>query len=386
MEIEDSDPLHALLAVLQHFLVGADVSKGDKDLFDSESTNLHDKGAGAAGLEWTMSFLCKQWKVAGDARPQGVTVTNEDILSSYSLVLSLARKLPSKEEGQKLVESFVDPVKAAAGSSLDGKTAVAVLGGLFNALEATSASRGKVLLAIFEAAPGTGAYVRLAKHLADLPAWLEGWGTGAADAAAMYAAAAALAKSEGDADTAYRCTLRQLAAYQGGAAGSAASVQAVALEACLAAVADPLVKFNIVTRGGGMVPVREEISLVSLDAVQALTKAGGDNAKIVELLQIFVEGKLEGLAAFQKADAGVLGRLGVDEEAAKKSLRLLSLCSLCAESEELPYAKVAEALDVPTDDVELWIVEVRGTGLEGVNKIGARREREREREHVFWFG
>ncbi len=44
-------------------------------------------------------------------------------------------------------------------------------------------------------------------------------------------------------------------------------------------------------------------------------------------------------------------------------MRLLSLCSLATEHEEIPYDAIASTLKVDAADVESWVIEAVGSGL-----------------------
>lgn len=44
-------------------------------------------------------------------------------------------------------------------------------------------------------------------------------------------------------------------------------------------------------------------------------------------------------------------------------MRLLTLCSLATEHEEIPYAAVAGGLEVPLSEVEPWVVAAIGAKL-----------------------
>jgi translation initiation factor 3 subunit M len=58
-----------------------------------------------------------------------------------------------------------------------------------------------------------------------------------------------------------------------------------------------------------------------------------------------------------------LQTFGIDPEACIYHLRLLSLCSLAAEHEEIPYNAIAATLQVPMDQVEQWVISAVSSGL-----------------------
>jgi PCI domain len=52
----------------------------------------------------------------------------------------------------------------------------------------------------------------------------------------------------------------------------------------------------------------------------------------------------------------VLSKHGIDNDECVSNMRLLSLCSLATEHEEIPYSAVSETLQVDEDDVEEWVL------------------------------
>jgi translation initiation factor 3 subunit M len=78
------------------------------------------------------------------------------------------------------------------------------------------------------------------------------------------------------------------------------------------------------------------------------------------LLTIFQEGKLEDYNAFVKDNGGesaVLAPYGLSSEECIRYMRILSLCSLAAEHEEIPYSTIAKTLELPSEDeVENWVI------------------------------
>lgn len=85
------------------------------------------------------------------------------------------------------------------------------------------------------------------------------------------------------------------------------------------------------------------------------------------LLQVFQEGKLDEYHAFLKANGGeakVLQPYGLSSETCIRQMRILSLCSLAAEHEEIPYSAVAKTLLLPSEDeVESWVIAAVSSGL-----------------------
>jgi translation initiation factor 3 subunit M len=85
------------------------------------------------------------------------------------------------------------------------------------------------------------------------------------------------------------------------------------------------------------------------------------------LLTIFQEGKLDDFNAFLEKNGGesaVLTPYGLQAEQCIRYMRILSLCSLATEQEEIPYATVVETLQLSSEDeVESWVIAAVSSGL-----------------------
>lgn len=76
---------------------------------------------------------------------------------------------------------------------------------------------------------------------------------------------------------------------------------------------------------------------------------------------------MEDYNAFAKENGGeeaLLAPWGLSAEQCQRYMRILSLCSLAAEHEEIPYPIVAQTLQLPSEDqVESWVIAAASTGL-----------------------
>ena len=95
--------------------------------------------------------------------------------------------------------------------------------------------------------------------------------------------------------------------------------------------------------------------MVGLAAVDAL-KDDSRYRKLFELLDIFTRGKLKDYLAFALANEALLTAHNLQHDVCVRNMRLLSMCSLATEHEEIPYAAIASDLDVPLAEVEAWVV------------------------------
>lgn len=102
--------------------------------------------------------------------------------------------------------------------------------------------------------------------------------------------------------------------------------------------------------------------LTTLTPIQALSESHPVHH---ELLEIFSEKDLEDYIDFNDEHEGFLEKEGLDHEVLHRKIRLLTLASVCAatNSREVEYKRVAKALQIPIEDVEIWIIDVIRAGL-----------------------
>jgi translation initiation factor 3 subunit M len=103
--------------------------------------------------------------------------------------------------------------------------------------------------------------------------------------------------------------------------------------------------------------------LISLDPIQALRKS---HPIYFELLEIFNAENLDDYNDFNDEHDGWLeSQLGLDQSRLYRKMRLLTLASLAASipTRALPYSKIASALQIPEQDVEMWVIDVIRAGL-----------------------
>lgn len=107
-------------------------------------------------------------------------------------------------------------------------------------------------------------------------------------------------------------------------------------------------------------PVASFASRVDIVAnpVVATLKSCSTNGKLYELLSIVSAKTLTEFTAFQKAaGAAFFKDTGLDEAELTSTMRLFTLCAQPTGFDEISYAAIAQALAVPEDDVEQWVVK-----------------------------
>jgi hypothetical protein len=129
---------------------------------------------------------------------------------------------------------------------------------------------------------------------------------------------------------------------------------AAAKEAAIGAIQDPVTLFM------------QQRGMLTMPAIQAL-KSNSDTTKLYALLTVFQEGKLDDYTRHVKENGGesaVLQPYGLSSEQCIHYMRILSLCSLAAEQEEIPYTTIANTLELESvDQVESWVIAAVSSGL-----------------------
>lgn len=123
-----------------------------------------------------------------------------------------------------------------------------------------------------------------------------------------------------------------------------------AKKAAIGAIQDPVSLFA------------QQRKILSLPAVQALQEK---SAPLYDLLRVFQEGKLEDYQSFLKKNGGesILSQWDLSPADCTRYIRILSLCSLATEHEEIPYEVVARTLETDSSEVEKWVIAAVSSGL-----------------------
>jgi translation initiation factor 3 subunit M len=97
--------------------------------------------------------------------------------------------------------------------------------------------------------------------------------------------------------------------------------------------------------------------LRALPTVQALSDS---HPVYSQLLDIFTEQDLEDYNDFRDEHEGWIEKEKLDHEKLQRKMRLLTFASLAASTpnREIPYANIAKALQIPSEDVEMWTIDV----------------------------
>ncbi|KAI8917750.1 hypothetical protein DFJ77DRAFT_457631 [Powellomyces hirtus] len=267
----------------------------------------------------------------------------KDFEPIYNLLIALIKDA-QPEIIPKLAKSITLPIVKS--SSEKAHLKLKVMSNLYNNVESNSSVRYDIFTAIINVAAQSDELEIITPHLLSVDSWLAEWGVGIAEKRALYLLLSQ--KLEASCDfkrEAYEFLLKYLATYDSDAK-SAAEAQEHALRSVKAAISIPT--------------VLDFDDLHKLSTVQNLK-----STKHFELLAIFLEGSLKQYQAFVKANPTFVPEQGLSEEDNLTKMRLLSMASLAANNVqgEVAYNTIAEALDVPIDEVEIWVINVIRAGL-----------------------
>ena len=220
--------------------------------------------------------------------------------------------------------------------------ALSILTTIFNLLPSASVSRYHVFLAVLKIVRSSGSFEILRPQLKSLGAWLSQWGVDEEDQRKLHLEISNAADEAGEKEQAYIYLLRALRNFSDDEA-STEEAQSLSAKAISLALSDPR-HFDFQ-------------DLTGLESVQCLRRT---NPTLFELLEIFNAGQLDEFTVFCDEHEGWVETLGMDQTILARKMRLLTLASLAAstQSRALPYQQISKALQVPTEDVEVWVIDV----------------------------
>ena len=187
----------------------------------------------------------------------------------------------------------------------------------------------------------------LRPQLKNLDAWVVEWETDAEDQRTLYLNIADVASEAGEADESYNYLLRALRTIPPTDSNTEESQQ-LSIRALKAALSHPS-HFSFQ-------------DLTALDSIQALRNS---NPTHFELLEVFNAELLDDYHDFLTTYPDFLSSENLREDVLERKMRLLTLTSIAASSStrSIPYAQIASALQVPSNDVEMWVIDVIRAGL-----------------------
>ncbi|GAW01027.1 pci domain-containing protein [Lentinula edodes] len=104
-------------------------------------------------------------------------------------------------------------------------------------------------------------------------------------------------------------------------------------------------------------------ALFKIDAVVA-----NKDHELFSLLQVFLNNGLSEFKSWEASHAGVLEKYDLGRAQLERKIRLLTLASLGFKNigTNLPYAKIAEAIQVDASEVEKWVIDMASSGATSI--------------------
>ncbi|RDW84961.1 eukaryotic translation initiation factor 3 subunit M [Coleophoma cylindrospora] len=273
----------------------------------------------------------------------------KEFTAAYNLLIYLVVQSPSVNKFlPKICENLSKPVTS---SPINGAgLALSVLTTVFNLLTPDNDVRYNVFQAVLRLVKGSGLFEMLRPQLKKLDTWISQWDVDEEAERKLYAQIADIAEDAGEEEQSYQYTLKALRTFDPKESKeiSSAEAQQLALRALKSALlSDKHFDFH---------------DLTSLPTIQALSDS---HPTYFELLEIFSEKELEDYNDFRDEQDGFFEKEDLDNSKLHRKMRLLTLASLAAStsSKELEYKRISKALQVPAEDVEMWVIDVIRAGL-----------------------
>ncbi|KAJ6515439.1 PCI domain-containing protein [Mycena sanguinolenta] len=243
-------------------------------------------------------------------------------------------------ETKQSVAALVQTISSASAEQISMK--YRLLSNLFNALPRKSPLRLAVYTSLLDLATANEDLAALQLSRVDVNKWLREWDISSEEKSKFLKTIVDAYEKSGDLAIAYEYSLEYVRSLPpGGPATETAALETIATALRLPFIFDfdPLFK---------------------LDAVVA-----AKNHELFSLLQIFLNDGLPQFKAWEEAHAGSLQKYQLESTHLMRKIRLLTLASLGFKNigQDLPYAKVAEALQVEPSEVEKWVIDVIRAGL-----------------------
>ncbi|MCJ1296770.1 hypothetical protein MMC34_008337 [Xylographa carneopallida] len=270
----------------------------------------------------------------------------KEFIAAYNLLVHLVRQSPNLDKFlPKICQNLSAPITSSPSNGAE--LALSVLTTIFNILPTDNETRYHVLMAILRVVRGSSSFDALKSQLKNIDLWIEQWEIDEEDQRKLYLSIAEIAQEASEDEQAYAYLLRALRTISVEEASSD-EARMLSIRALKAALLHPS-HFDFQ-------------DLTALDSIQALRKS---DALHFELLEIFNAELLDDYNDFADEHDGWIEEQILDTLVLYRKMRLLTLASLAASSQSrsLPYQQISRALQIPSEDVEMWVIDVVRAGL-----------------------
>ena len=336
-----------------------------------DTINKSEEGAGIQSAIAPLIATIREKESSENFEPDSITTQKDDILkqivgnaavlntapekefiAAYNLLIHLSNQTPNREQFFSRVCKYLSEKPVSSSPQYGPSLAVNTLTTIFNVLPLASEARYHVFLAILEVIKRTSsasAFEALVPQLeANVTNWLSAWQLDDEDARNLHLAIADLAAQSGNPTLSFTYLLHALETIPP-ASASDDEARTLAKRTLSAALTNP--------------SITDFTPLTASDAIQALRKS---DPNLFELLEIFSSGDYSEFNDFLETNS--LSSLSLPEasaEAMSTKIRELTLASIAAASSNraVPYSTIATALQVPKEDVEMWVIDSIRAGL-----------------------
>ncbi|KAI9674489.1 MAG: hypothetical protein M1817_001827 [Caeruleum heppii] len=277
----------------------------------------------------------------------------KEFIAAYNLLIHLIRQSPNLNMFLPRVCQNLSNSPINSPSANGPGMALSTLSTIFNLLQPDNDVRYHVFLAILSVVKRSGLYEVLRPQLKNVDRWIAEWESDEDEQRKLFLEVADVATEAGEEEEAYNYLLRALRTLPANESSSDES-RTLALRALKSALLHPT-HFDFQ-------------DLTSLDSIQALHRSDGT---WFELLEILNAGQLEDYENFRQENKTWFDEqekaedVPLDHAVLHRKIQLLTLASLASStpSRSLSYSSIATALQIPSEEVEVWVIDVIRAGL-----------------------
>lgn len=323
-----------------------ELAKYIQGLKNGEPTEEDEYTQRVSGLNDEQSFAALLDIFMPDMQCVFANGSEDDVVGAYSILYALCRKMSEKDQGEYTAK-LVETVNGQTGEAVELRLKMLV--NLYNSVHPTYGKiRFSVFLALVDYCTHTDQVGKVAKHLGDVEGRVTAWKLSTGEQQQVYLKLAEATKDYQGGEMAQKFLVKYLSLW--GPKDKLASVATQAIEASVTAIQNPTA-FDC-------------DELLQLPAVAALA-TGDDRSKAVHrLLEIYSSEKLDAYEVFAESHKDLLASIGLTHETCVDKLRMVTMASLAAEMNVIPYDRVKETLKLASDkDVEQWVIKVKRAGL-----------------------
>ncbi|KAJ9606138.1 hypothetical protein H2200_009099 [Cladophialophora chaetospira] len=275
-----------------------------------------------------------------------------EFTAAYNLLISLSSQSSISDQIFARLCGYLSDSPLTSSPVYGPALALQTLTTIFNVISSTNEIRYHVFLAILKvirATSSTQTFEALIPQLEiNIPVWLSSWGLDEEEARTLYLAITDVAAAQGNKDLEYTYLLLALETIISQNASDDDSAT-LARRALISALTNP--------------SITDFTPLTSNDAIIALRRT---EPALFDLLEIFSSDDYASYTDF--LETNTLESLNIPESASdvlSTKIRLLTLSSIAATSttRSVPYSTIASALSIPSEEVEMWVIDTIRAGL-----------------------